>query len=118
MGCRDHLACIPSLIILRSLLSPGPAPLYLKVELVFWARLLLVVLGIHADIEQLAPGQGGQDCPQAQEDRPPLCHDLLRGEPKVERTLFSKTKKVRPTLLLPTFRHWRGSRGSRAPLGT
>lgn len=29
--------------------------LYLQVELVFWARLLLVVLGIHADVDWLVP---------------------------------------------------------------
>lgn len=29
--------------------------LYLQVELIFWARLLLVVLGIHADVDWLVP---------------------------------------------------------------
>lgn len=38
--------------------------MYLIVELVFWARLSLVVFGVHADIEQLVPSPDGHDCPQ------------------------------------------------------
>lgn len=52
--------------------------LYLQEELVFWARFSLVVLVLHADVDWLVPCQGGHDCPQSQEDLPPLCHDLLQ----------------------------------------
>lgn len=70
---------------------------YLLVELGLRAGRWLVGLGVHADVEQLAPSPRGWDCPQPQQELPPTPHGLLqRGAPPVMERTPQSTPSVIP----------------------